>query len=203
MIVSSKFITVCALNTQLWGTDSSYKTLYVIFDHEASSQCDWLDWPVLLLPDELIETTKKSLYFLMKKIQITSAPDTLKLHDKIYVPACCRGGLLHRVMVYVPRQRKSMPCMIDILNVKEARVAIHQVFSPHACFCSIIWSRGKDSDASSKQTSQELICEMHAGGDKDGGLMEGNKGMQAEIKIDSPQGSFPLHFREVALKWTN
>lgn len=174
------------------------------FDHKASSQCDWFDWPVLLLSDKLIETTKKSLFFLMKKIQITSAPDTLKLHDKIYVPACCRGGLLHRVMVYTPHQRKSMPCMIDILNVKEVRVAIHQVFSPHACFCSIIRSRGKDSDASSKQTSQELICEMHADRDKDGGgLMEGNKEMQAEIKIDSPQGSFPLHFREVVLKWTN
>ena len=70
---------------------------------------------------------------------------------------------------------KSMACMIDMLNVKEERVAIHQVFSQHACFCSIIRSRGKDSDASGKQTSQEMICEIQADRDKDSGGVDGRK----------------------------
>lgn len=61
-----------------------------------------------------------------------------------------------------------------------------QVFSQHAWFCSITQSWGKDSDASRKQTSQEIICEIQAERDKDGdGLMEGNKEMQAEINSTS------------------
>ena len=46
--------------------------------------------------------------------------------------------------------------------------------------------RGKESDASRKQTSQVVICEMQAERDKDSaGLMEGNKEMQAEMKQTS------------------
>lgn len=76
--------------------------------------------------------------------------------------------------------------MIDMPHVKEERVAIHQVLTLHACFCSVIRLRGKESDASRKQTSQEMICETLADGDKDGGgLVEGNKERQAEIKLTS------------------
>lgn len=64
---------------------------------------------------------------------------------------------------------KSMACIIDVLNVKEERVAVHKVFSKHVCFCSIIQLQGKNSDASRKQTSQEMICEKQADRDKDGG----------------------------------
>jgi len=60
-----------------------------------------------------------------------------------------------------PSPEKSVACMIDVLNVKEKRVAIHQVFShQHACFCSIMRLRGKDS--SRKQASPEMICEIQA-----------------------------------------
>ena len=76
--------------------------------------------------------------------------------------------------------------MIDIFNVKEENVSIHQVFSKHSCFCSIIRRQGKESDASKKQTSKDMICEMPADEDKgSGGLMEGNEQMQAEMKLTS------------------
>lgn len=74
--------------------------------------------------------------------------------------------------------------MMDGPNVKEERVAIHQAFTQQACFCSISQLRTKESDASRKQTSQEMICDMLADRDKDSGrLMEANNEMQAETKL--------------------
>lgn len=122
----------------------------------------------------------------MKRIQITSHANKPKWHDKIYVPACCPEGAV--VKVYTPNTspEKSMACMIDVLNVKGVRVVIHQVSLQHSRFCSIIRSQGKESDASRKQTSQEMIWEIEEDRDKDSaGLIEGSKEMQAEIKLTS------------------
>lgn len=79
--------------------------------------------------------------------------------------------------------------MIDAVNVKVEGVGIHQVFSEHACLCSLIWLQGKDSDASRKQTSPEMICEIQADRQREGerkrGFMQGNEEMQAEMRLTS------------------
>lgn len=52
------------------------------------------------LINKLIKTTLKEGFPFMRKIQITSHPNALKLYDKIYVHACRLGGLVHLVRVY-------------------------------------------------------------------------------------------------------
>lgn len=134
--------------------------LFIIKPIYNATEC--FNWPVLQptkgyrhLSDKLIKTTEKEF---MKRIQITSDPNTLTLHDRIYVPACCPGGLvLWRYTL------KSSPLKNQWLAwLMEERVVIHQVFSQRACFCLITRLRGKESDASRKQTSQEMICETLA-----------------------------------------
>lgn len=119
----------------------------------------------------------------MKKILITSPPNTQDICSCMLPSGSsllCEG--IHSDSS--PEKKKSIARMTDGLNVKEEKVAIHHAFTQHACFCSIIPSWGKDSDASRKQTSQEMICEIQTDRDKgSGGLVEGNKEMQAEMKL--------------------
>lgn len=66
-------------------------------------------------------------------------------------------------------------------------------------FCSIIQSWGEDSDACRKQTSQEIV---NTGKQRQRQQQaDGRKYRNASRnKTDFPQGSFPLHLKEVVLK---
>lgn len=131
----------------------------------------------------------------------------LQDRDSDHIPLTVHRGMLTRYMflhvaygVLITSQRYTLKlpsenqwlAWLMCLMLRKTRVVIHQVFSQRACFCSIIRLRCKDT--SRNQTSPEMNCEIQADRqykDKESGrLMEGNKEMQAEMKLTSLEEVF-------------